>query len=52
MRCAALLPLVAGSHDCRNVFILAPWIVVGGAAASMRISVTVAHAGRVGERFR
>src|SRR6266404_5388611 len=46
------LPLIGGSQDCMNVLILARADVCGGAALLIRVSVTIAHMGREGVRFR
>ena len=48
----ALGPLVGGSQVWRNELTVANTDVPGGAVAFIRISVTVAHAGREGDRSR
>ena len=45
-------PFFSAFHVCRNGFILACETVVGSAVAARITSVTIAHSGHVGEKFR
>ena len=45
-------PLVGGSQDCRKVLMRVRGEVPGGAVALMMRSMTLAHEGRMGEKFR